>query len=69
MPKIPQIKKGERPSEPTRVSLQEMAADLEIIADDLWRLRRKLLDMQMALYTRGFTERGPITENKDDIPF
>jgi hypothetical protein len=68
MPRIP--KRESLPlEESARMSLQEMSAALEATADDLWRLRRLLLDMQAVLYTRGFTERGPITENRDDIPF
>jgi len=72
MPKIPKrvVKtSGERSVEPARMGLQEMAELLEVLADDLWSMRRCVLDLQQVLYTRGFTDSGPIAEDEDDIPF
>ena len=51
------------------MGLQEMAELLEVLADDLWSMRRCVLDLQQVLYTRGFTDSGPIAEDEDDIPF
>jgi hypothetical protein len=70
MPKIP-TKRQERKihEEARRMTLREFADEMSSIADAALEVRRRVLGLQAMLYTRGFDDRGPITENKDDVPF
>jgi hypothetical protein len=70
MPKIPtKTKKQSSPQRHDRLETKVMADRLLYVETLLTTARKELSMLWEALYTKGLTERGPITETKDAIPF
>jgi len=65
MPKLGNRQKGEK----GRLPLRSLADELDQMRVALHEFCLRLDRLSKALYQRGLDSRGPITEDKDDIPF
>lgn len=69
MPKIPTKTKKAIQQQSNRLNTKDLANRLLQVSSVLQQAKKELELLWEVLYTRGLTECGPITEDKDDIPF
>ena len=62
---MPRIQKRED----NRLKTKDLVEELREIGRLSEEIRKRTLHLWVVFYTRGISDRGPIAEDRDDIPF